>query len=429
MQAGYSNLILPPLKIIVILALFVTISEAYEFREFTNQDGRSIRARTISFPAGTSTVELELENGSLFKVPVVSLSLDDQAYLAKRKKTMAATAHPRGWRKITAHLPNIEDQILAPGIFGAFYRIGARSWSGEIPPGMWLRLESKQPGLWSSTPQLLYRFDGKGSDFRFSFSEGIFRVSIDGASPHAVGAVAPMLANENLNYEDLLKAKHELQNTTFLKAVEERGKTGSFCLQPFLPFDRRIQGKLHTLFDAVVLFGIPMDAFFTRRTADEMGIRAIRLPEYGRLIDFDDPSPLLEFLSIGQPSGDELPPQPNLKIVEWGSASSSQLNSLGKTSSLEFVTVRTSTNPRAQHSLAHWSTLENIKGIDFPKESWEIEPAKVGRFESLETVYFQNWEMNSHGIWLEHLENVRNIFFPAQSRPLCGYTFCEKPEN
>lgn len=92
-------------------------------REWTNQQGRVIKATLLAFNASSATVKIQLESGQEFTLPLSSLSAADVAYVQKAAKALpeAATAwkphYPEPLKKTAAKLASGRSLLknLRPG--------------------------------------------------------------------------------------------------------------------------------------------------------------------------------------------------------------------------------------------------------------------------------------------------------------------------
>ncbi len=105
-------------------------------RTFTNNQGNQITAEVIAQQKGKVIVR-RISDGRVFDIPISSLSVDDQIWLADRLNRITANQ----WRKLTITVPNPRDVVEVIGIDGGVVRerYGAVTYEINLPPGAWVK--------------------------------------------------------------------------------------------------------------------------------------------------------------------------------------------------------------------------------------------------------------------------------------------------
>lgn len=404
-----------------VLTVMVASPAFAELRAFTNKEGRTVTAEAIGLDSKANEVTLRTADGRTFTLPINTLSLADQAFLAESRGELEVSSDPGGWQRVEVDLPLLDSRIDAPGIYGAFYRTGATRWTGELPAGAWISVTEvikEHKGRYIGAPELLLRFDGTWKSLAITFREGLFYASFDGARPRLVGVTCGFVpaeegGNQNVGvtYFDGIKTYEE--QTRFLNSIfSELEKGDRICLQPATAMAeadlRRYREKIGS-----IIAHRDSTADYSKRI-EEIGLLAFKT-EPATSLQTLQTSPQLEFLSLGR-----LPAEPVLHLQTGLTTldverieSQDEINRIGGIGSLRFVKLKTLAPQNDAYNLNAWAALSNLAGLDINPNNARILAGSVSALTCLRTFRFDDREMGAGGNWMFPLENLRNVYWPT----------------
>ncbi|MCB1230802.1 MAG: hypothetical protein KDN19_11075 [Verrucomicrobiae bacterium] len=394
------------------------------FRSFTNREGNQIEAVTLGVDLKTSSASLRLRDGREFAVPIASLSLDDQAWLVAWEKERRATRDPGGWKSVVVTLPQVMSRIEAPGCHGAFYRIGLKTWRGEIPEGAWLRVSDVvdgKVGNYVAEPELILRFDGFWNALEVTFEGGLFRASFDGAAPVVVGATGSMASDgvipQPVPGRVFDRQRTQAEQEEFLRKVRELVPEGRrICFQPAITMQEPVRRRYRDLFEALVIAGDYQISLLD--FVDYWQVRGLRVEDDLSLQSLD-PSHLstLEYLGVEKniEDIDKLAGFEALSVVELGRIDGqSGLDHLAKVPNLRLVEVGSLRDDDTTFSLTGWDQLPKLQGIDFDLRYCRIDAQSVGRCLGLRSMCFEDYNQDPAGGWMRNLAALRNAYWSSR---------------
>ena len=395
-----------------------------EFRSFTNSDGRTIEATVLSINDGDKTIRIRLRNDSEFSVPIGSLSVDDQAWIAEKIEKDRLAGDIEGWKQLTISLPLPTSRVEAPGIYGAFYRVGARTWRGEIPDGTWIVISDVVEGNgedYVSSPELLTKFNASWSSLIVEFSDGLFTGSYDGKKARVIGATCKVVT-EGVDQNRGIPGRFydpdktlRAQQDTFQKAVSNLKDGEKICMQPAMTIEEEELRLYRSTLDSLVLNGgVQLRKL---RSDSKTKVKAIRLlPKSG--VDGEDIKSLsgLEFFSSNSSVEDlsQRTFRPPLRQLHLGLIKKQKdLDELSEITSLEFIKIDRSGDSDLSFNIASWENLQQLKGIDFNPQWCRVNSESVSRCKGLRVIRFEDPNMDSNGTWIAPLTKIRNMFWSA----------------
>lgn len=404
-----------------VLTTMVASPAFAELRAFTNKEGRTVTAEAIGLDSKVNEVTLRTADGRTFTLPINTLSLADQAFLAESRGELETSNDPGGWQRVEVELPRLESKIEAPGIYGAFYRTGATRWTGELPAGAWINITDVVEGgkgRYISAPELLLKYDGTWKKVAITFAEGLFYASFDEAAPRLVGVTCSIVRAEaggpeipGVTYFDGDKTYVEQQN--FLKSIfGELQKEQRICLQPATRMSEAEVRRYRQNTESIIAHRESMYDY--AKLVEEMGLLAFKTDHASGLRTLQGSSKL-EFLSLGRfPSESFLNEQKGLTTLEMALIESqADLDSLSKIPSLRFVKLKSLRVPDDVCNVNTWTALPNLTGLDLDPQGARILAGSLSALTRLRTFRFDDREMGAGGNWMFPLENLRNVYWPS----------------